>query len=346
MPGKTRKATRPRVGALLKDMKIELEKTADAMGRAEAVPEQLQIVGRRLGGLENRLRRLDAQASADWTNDVADTSNRLARSLGRVDKSEPNADLVEVDRLVTALESLSALLGDGASSLSFACGLAGKDADVAQAQEIRKSARPVQRAMAELSFDLYRSAFEIRATAGLAAAEGSGFRVPGTGCGCGCAGLPREDNPLLPIGDSESDVPGSETERLLRRLRRLREVLTLLAQLLAGLVALAASNAGGPPCDDECTPSNSVVGTTIININAVAAGLGAFQPVCDVQWDFCCTNRCFIFYKENFIKSVQTGPHNLGGTVNGKAAALAIAATRAAALRPITALPIPAKPTC
>jgi hypothetical protein len=76
-----------------------------------------------------------------------------------------------------------------------------------------------------------------------------------------------------------------------------------------------------------------------------------YQPVCHVDWDFCCTNWCFLFYWENFIKTVSTGPHNLGGTVRlvvGQPASAAqrVADRRAAAFRPIVSLTAPAKPSC
>lgn len=86
---------------------------------------------------------------------------------------------------------------------------------------------------------------------------------------------------------------------------RLKDVLKLLAVFLLWIAAQGyLTSAGGPPCDDECTPSNNVVTTRVINVNAtlLPGAIRTYQPQCHVEWDFCCTNRCFIFYRKTLLK--------------------------------------------
>ena len=94
-------------------------------------------------------------------------------------------------------------------------------------------------------------------------------------------------------------------------------------------------------CSDDCTgPSGAHVGKAIVNYSGVTAGMGAFQPTFDVQWDFCFQKWC-LFATESWVKSVVTS-HNAGGTVDTKARAVAAAKARAPALFP--ALPWPKSP--
>ncbi|HKJ41316.1 MAG TPA: hypothetical protein VKA27_04445, partial [Sunxiuqinia sp.] len=232
-------------------------------------------------------------------------------------------------------------------------------------EEIKEKSFPVKLAMKKLAGDLYASSFGLRVFSGLDPDEGDGFKSVIKSCSC-CGDNDSEllENPVEQL-DLESGIAttvGGKGEDLNEYVtaisndfERLKDIIMLLALYILWLASqpYLATNAGGPPCDDEGTPSANVIGTTITNVSAplVPTTTRSFQPQCNVKWDFCCTNICFIIYEENFVVSVTNGPHNLGAQVrliagqNAKTAQL-VANRRAARFQPINSLTPPAKPSC
>jgi hypothetical protein len=119
-------------------------------------------------------------------------------------------------------------------------------------------------------------------------------------------------------------------------------------------------------CDQECIGNGALVSVELVNVGhrvlnlvdplfAKAGSLGiltgmlmgtlwAHQPVIWVRWTFCCYNWCVLFWNDQFLKSVDTGPHDIGDPTTGLIGAAEAAARDRATVAAMLRLPHPPAP--
>jgi len=349
--------------ALLADIGNLFQQTAKLMGRKRTVADQLMVLSEQFDGVEYRIKEIDESATSSWIDCLtknACIASKIFRAVNEYEINLTNARLDVLDALISASEGMSKTLIAGASSLSSEGKIVVNKKDI---QENNSKVSEVQGEMMKLAENLYASSFGLRVYSGLDPDDNQSYKPIQTKCYC-TESHERHNHSKdcteyleLESGVEESPHHGEDLMSYIRALEtdfdKLKAVLALLALYLLWLASQGFATAGGPPCDDECTPTNNVIGTRVTNVRAtlLQGSTVSYQAYCDVEWDFCCTNRCFIFYTENFVKTVTTGPHKLGGNIRlvvGQSARVAqkTANRRARKIVPIVAFTPPAKPSC
>lgn len=113
---------------------------------------------------------------------------------------------------------------------------------------------------------------------------------------------------FTPVGDAPDfllfDEAGLESQIVIlgELLRRLLEILALLALIFAVMPAIF--------CSSECTPPLTWMPSVVSTIPANVAG--GVQPTFTIQWDYCCQNKCFVWWTDEFIVTVATIPYAKG----------------------------------
>lgn len=358
-------ATTPSREYVLQNMGALLKKTANAMAKEKSVACQLSVLSQHFDNQQAHLTELDPTATSNWLDEMAINACIASNMLDAFAKQNVdlgNLRLDMVDTLISSIENIGQNLSQGALSLSKVCALTD---DPEETQILVDKTHAIQRQLTGLADNMTATTFGMRYFTGLDPEE---MESPASGSShCACCAQVDNQSPKLALEKlcvekgihtrlgGEGESLGDYISELEIDLETLKEAILALAVFLLWLASqpYLATNAGGPPCDDECTKSDSVVGTSVTNISAapLAGSTRTFQPQCFVDWDYCCTNWCLLFYWENFITTVTDGPHKLGGQVRltqGQSATAAqrVANTRGAAFRPIVSLTPPAKPSC
>ena len=348
---------------LFSDMGNLFQQTAHLMEKKRNVADQLSVLAEQFNGVENRIKEFDENATSAWINCLSKNAciaSDIFRAVNQHEINLTNARLDVLDALISASEGMSKTLIEGASSLSADGKFVVHKKDT---QENRSKVLEVQKEMMRLAENLYSGSFGLRVYSGLDPDEDQSFKPIQSKCNCtknhekhnhtkDCT-----DHIELESGVEESPHDGEDLMSYIRALEtdfeKLKAILALLALYFLWLASQGFATAGGPPCDDECSPTNNVIGTRVTNVRVtpLPGSTIIYQAFCDVEWDFCCTNRCFIFYTENFVKTVTTGPHKLGGNIRlvvGQSARVAqrTANRRAKNVVPIVTYTPPAKPGC
>lgn len=364
---KKRKSAHESIQQLFEELGELLDEAASAMAKKKNVFAQLSTLSECLEGIDSKVKRIDKNASVHWLSCLSKDAGLAAKVIQKFENQKVDVAAVRlevIDALAESTENISNSFIQIASALNVSekWNLTEK-----QVAEIQAESQPIKKAMKNFAADLYATSFGLRIFTGLEPDLENGISPYKESCGC-CdekeSGDYLDETDLLNLENGITTELGGKGEdlneyisALEKDFERLKKVLKLLAMYLLWLATRGylTTNAGPKSlCSDECTPSANVVGTRVINVIArpiPGSNNLSFQPECNVVWDYCCTNWCFIVFWENFIKSVTTGPHKLGNQVrlvngqNARAAQL-VANRRAAAFRPITALTPPGKPTC
>lgn len=350
---------------LFQKMGTLLKRTAAAMAKETSIAGQLSQLSQYFENNQEQLTELDATSTASWLDEIAINAcigSDMLHAFNKQNMDLSNLRLDMVDTLIQSMENLGQNLSQGALSLRNACSLSNAPEEN---QELIDKSHSIQQQFSNLSNNIEATTFGMRYFTGLEPEIEMQHHVPSSRCSC-CTES-DEQNPKSALqklctdkgihtrlgGDGEN--LGDYISELEIDLETLKDAILALAVFLLWLASqpYLATNAGGPPCNDDCTKSNSLVGATVTNVTAepLPGSTRSFQPQCFVDWDYCCTNWCLLFYWENFITTVTTGPHKLGGQVRltqGQSATAAkrVANTRGAAFRPTVKLTIPAKPSC
>ncbi len=355
----------PSLSTVFAQMGSVLSKTANGMSKKKSAVSQLAAMHKHLKEAPAVLAETDPNAHSEFTEQLAYHGCVAAKMLDAIQSTKgdiPATPLHWIDALVDATDGIANTLLNASNSFGSACGLAQNDE---QAKELKGQIDPFKQKIADYSRDLFAITFGLRWYAGLPSESAKGLNANQRPCAC-CGSKHENDgdsNTMPPCPEVNLDEAKGEqqeslasyAEELAQQLEKLQEIILALAIILTWMASqpYMATNAGGPPCRDECTKTNNVIGTDVTNVVALAipGSATAFQPQCDVVWRFCCTNWCLLFYWENFVITVTTGPHNLGGQVrlvNGQRASVAqtVADRRAAKFVPIRTLTPPAKPSC
>ncbi len=274
---------------LFRKMGDVLKKTAAAMDKKRSTAAQLAELSERLGQLQPTIDKLDSNANSGWTDELsanACTAAAVLKAMGRQKLDVAQVRLEVLDGLISSSEGISQGLLDAASSLGSACRLADDEDEV---ERINSKIVPVQRQLKQLAEDIFATSFGMRNFSGLAPVEGMSLTTFDANCRCSppadviCDPNAAADQLCLENGISNRLGGKGEDLReyisvLESDLRRLKDMLRLLAILLLWLAAQGylTTNAGGPPCDDECSPSANVVGTTVKNVTA----MGTWPSAC------------------------------------------------------------------
>jgi len=365
--GKTSKntATTSLSEYVFQNMGTLLKQTAAAMAKEKTLASQLSQLSQHFENKQDQLTDLDKASTASWLDDMsinACIASKMLNAFTKQNMDLRNLRLDMVDTLIQSIESLGQNLSQGALSLSSACALSN---DPKEKQEIIEKTHSIQQQLTNLSNNIAATTFGMRYFTGLDPEVVAQEHTSSSHCSC-CIDSDNQ-KPKLALQNlciekgihtrlgGEGEDLGDYISELEIDLETLKDAILSLAVFLLWLASqpYIATNAGGPPCKDECTKSDNLVGATVINISAepIAGSTLSFQPQCFVDWDYCCTNWCLMFYWENFIITVTDGPHKLGGQVRltqGQSATAAkrVATTRAAAFRPTRSLTAPAKPKC
>lgn len=362
---KKRKSAHETMQQLFEEMGELLKEVAGAMAKKKNVSTQLLTLSECLEDVDSKAKRIDKNASVRWLSCLSREAGIAAKIIDKFENRKVDVATVRLE-VIDALAESTENISQSFINVSSALTVSGKwDLTEKQIAEIKAESQPLKKAMKYFAADLYATSFGLRMFTGLEPDFKSGISPYEEICGC-CdekdSGDSIDDTDFLNLENGVTSELGGKGEDLNEYIsalekdyERLKDLIKLLALYFIWLASRGylITNAGGPPCDDECTPSANVVGTRVTNVtaNLVQGAVLLYQPTCDVIWDYCCTNMCLVFYEENFIKSVTTGPHKLGGQVrlvngqNARAAQL-VANRRAATFRPINKLTPPVKPSC
>ena len=247
--------------------------------------------------------------------------------------------------LATNLTALSGLLVDFASGF--------RDPIKPPPQPLQLTPETVRSSFEDSAFDIFVAALALQEAAGIKPTGDVAFSLAGSShCGCKAAAEPVK----LPLA-----VEPVKVQPLPVKLPDAPVAVTTLPAAVESIEALSAKmadpfdNAGRftdqviayfdeywyVACSDDCTgPNGAHVRKSITRYSGVTAGLGAFQPMFDVQWEYCCQKWC-LFETESWVKTITT-TNNAGGVVNTQQQAIAAAKARAPAI--FAKLPWPASP--
>lgn len=348
---------------LFSDMGNLFQQTAKLMEKKRNVADQLSVLSEQFEGVGYRIKEFDENATSSWIDCISKNAciaSDIFRAVNQHEINLTNARLDVLDALISASEGMSKTLIAGASSLSAD----GKFVvDKKDSEENRLKVLEVQNGMMKLAENLYSGSLGLRVFSGLDPDENQSYKPIQAKCNCTKSNEKHKhsknctDHLELESGLEESPHDGEDLMSYIKALEtdfeKLKAILALLALYLLWLASQGFATAGGPPCDDECSPTNNVIGTRVTNVRVtlLPGSTHTYQAFCDVEWDFCCTNRCFILYTENFVKTVTTGPHKLGGDIRlvvGQSARVAqrTANRRARNVVPIVTYTPPVKPSC
>jgi hypothetical protein len=350
---------------VFQNMGTLLKRTATAMADEKTIACQLSQLSQHFENNQEQLTELDSSSTANWLDEISHNAcigSAMLEAFTKQNMDLGNLRLDMVDTLIQSMENLGQNLSQGAFSLRSVCALTNVPEEK---QELMDKANAIEQQFTNLSNNIEATTFGMRYFTGLDPEDVEQQPDSSSHCAC-CNGL-ESQNPELALQKlctdkgihtrlgGEGENLGDYISELEIDLETLKDAILALAVFLLWLASqpYLATNAGGRPCDDECTKSNNLVGATVTNVSAepLQGSTRTFQPQCYVDWDYCCTNWCLLFYWENFIKTVTTGPHKLGGQVRltqGQSATAAkrVANTRGAAFRPSVKLAAPAKPSC
>jgi len=350
---------------VFQNMGTLLKRTAAAMAKEKTIADQLSQLSQHFENTQEQLTEIDSASTANWLDEIsinACIGSAMLNAFNKQNMDLSNLRLDMVDTLIQAMENLGQNLSQGALSLSSVCALS-KAPELKQ--ELVEKYHAIQQQFTNLSNNIEATTFGMRYFTGLDPELVAQEKTSSSHCAC-CIGS-DDQKPKLAVQKlciekgihtrlgGEGENLGDYISELEIDLETLKDVILALAIFLLWLASqpYLATNAGGPPCNDDCSKSDNVVGATVTNISAepLAGSTRSFQPQCFVDWDYCCTNWCLLFYWENFITTVTTGPHKMGGQVRltqGQSATAAkrVANTRGAAFRPTISLTAPAKPSC
>ena len=342
-----------------------LKRTAAAMAKEKSLSNQLSQLSLHFENNQDKLTELDQTATASWLDEISINACIASNMLDAFTKQNLDLSILRldmVDTLIQSMENLGHNLSLGALSLSSGCALS---KDPKETQELMDKTHVIQQQFTNLSNNIAATTFGMRYFTGLEPEVAAQQHSSSSHCPCCIAADNQKPKLALQNLCTEKGIHtrlgaagenlGDYISELEIDLETLKDLILALAIFLLWLPSqpYLATNAGGPPCNDECTKGDNLVGATVTNISAepITGSTRSFQPQCYVDWDYCCTNWCLLFYWENFIVTETDGPHKLGGQVRltqGQSATAAkrVAITRGAAFRPTRSLTAPAKPSC
>jgi hypothetical protein len=199
----------------------------------------------------------------------------------------------------------------------------------------------LQRMIPDLVFDIGMVAHR------LAGGMGEGLddevvaiRLPVFSPGCGHRGLLTKGRKEE---ESIEDKPGKLEERTpftfdlqtlvnaLEEIGELQERLFVLLLEFASLLLVMATGYIPWHCTQECIGDGALLGPKLKGTHAKRLGGGWYQPQITITWEYCCYNICMLAWNNQFIDTVDSGPHNIGGTIGNPNPVVAQNRARAAA---------------
>ena len=322
----------------------------DAVAGFRAAGDVLDDLARKIGAA-------DASAHSRFPEDLARGCKWVARGLGILGEAkDPYPELTALRAFPHAADGLALLassLRQGAASLEpleqekghkTGSDEVGVDALAGRMEQLAK----------ELSFTASAYHRVFRPEAGEATAESWS------------AEFLEAEAKLLASVYVESASPLVVFSRLLvAKADLFRQPLAGLFLSIAAFLSVAVMSYIPWYCDQDCIGDGQVVGVSLsrttsrrsnrvdpfwaqggtpgLLLGALVGDFVAIQPQIYINWEICCYNWCVLLWNDQFIKTVETGPHDIGAPISNRDDADATARQRATTAA-MMAFPRPAAP--
>ncbi len=306
---------------VLKKLAEGLESATKKARRRKSVTDRFEVLSNEILELGKWLPGEDSSAQPGWLNEIGSGLANAALGLRALDDCD-------IDERSETVES-AGLLTDGLYVVAESLVVGGKSlAGVKLPKEgtdNRVDLPHLQRMMTDLVFDIETAANRIAGGMGEGLHdEDVATRLPVFSSGCGSRGrLAKGAIEEMFIDDQsaqvEEPIPFTFDRQAL--VVALEDVGGLLERLLALLLELAAlllvMATGYIPwhCTQECVGDGALLGPKLKSTHAKRQGSGWYQPQISITWEYCCYNLCVLAWNDQFIETVDSGPHNIGRTV-------------------------------
>ncbi len=304
----------------LKGLGDRLTSAVRKSGKRKKVSGQFKVFSKEILDIGTWIPNADPGADSSWLNEMGTGLNNVALGLSVLEDCDINEQpetFESVSLLTDGLTTMAESLADAGES--FAAIKVPKGGD----KEINMAA--IRLNTSELVFDTGMLAHLLGGAVGIGLNDDYvSIRLPVFSSTCGCdSNQPNSqigehvlDSKILPIDErTEFSFDGLLLVENLERVGELLQRLFALFIEFAALILVMATGYIPWHCTQDCTGDGALLGAKLKRTHAKRLGSGWYQPQITITWEYCCYNLCVLAWNDQFVSTVDSGPHNIGRSV-------------------------------